>query len=355
MRKGGSLKFSGLCILAFFIFVSPAANSAIIIPGGDFIPLDEILINLEFIAYDQHVPVVLYDQEVEIHLRVLYNRLAPGEDSAFLMHGFAHNGNILHCLQRVMLDTGFNDSLCRVFVMDLPGHGQSTFPNVGRNFGELSLEDYREAVLQVMAWIYSNYGDISVVGGHSMGTLVTQMLQQYLISQSTSLEQEFSTRGLFFLAPALPANIEWWFAHNGLLEALLPFISWNFQLGLHLDIDCQGYLEYFYTERWMASPVPSAPSCATIEGFRSAEPLAAGLQVAFVRPYIDPGIFSGYNLVTVSYASDVLFYPDEHEVLHNHLMGEPSFGFFIEVGDAVHNGFQLDPEELGYYMQFLFD
>src|SRR5262249_47490294 len=123
---------------------------------------------------------------------------------------------------------------CKFIAMDLPGHGQSSLPR-GALFGELSLDDYASAVIGTLEQLDENGIRVREIMSHSLGGLVTQIVQQKLVDQGTNLREAFGVKRAVMLAPALPKAIPSAIGNDPAFIAFLAsFITFDPALGTYL-------------------------------------------------------------------------------------------------------------------------
>jgi len=131
--------------------------------------------------------------------------------SIFAVHGALLNGTFFQPLaQALFTDNPTGSIVCRVVAMDQPGHGGSGLPENGILFGELSVTDYANVLLNTLETLSSdfNISPKSIIA-HSTGGLVVQVAQQMLVDEGSSLRDRFDIRRLTLFASVPSAPVVW--------------------------------------------------------------------------------------------------------------------------------------------------
>lgn len=332
-----------------------------------------IFCSLVGLGYAEEYSDILVEVQLETGGPTFTAHVLKAEDTGstegrnvFLIHGFAHSANFLKPLMATILnDPRYHNQVKRIFALDLPGHSQSTWPAGCWKYMALSMDDYVFISQEVLRNLTGplGYGTIDIIGGHSMGGMVVQMMEQDLIDQGTSLFAEFGTEGVMLIAAAPPEQVFWKYAQSCFGDAwggwlspmffdILPNLRIDLQLGFYVEAPYSEYIRLFFTNM-SGEVVPGAPTSEELDQFKSKEPFIAGIQLAgmdndVARPYIDGGIFAGYRLGTVSYEQDILLRVDEENALHTYLGGQTEgFTRGQVLGQyAVHDGLYSMPESV---------
>jgi pimeloyl-ACP methyl ester carboxylesterase len=190
---------------------------------------------------------------------------------------------------------------------------------------------------------------------HSLGGLVTQIVQQKLVDQGTSLREAFGVKRAVMLAPALPQEIPSAIGNDPAFIAFLAaFITFDPALGTYLLVPDALFPVVIFSrpDHTLASNAPT-PEEVTAHGYNGPESFAAMSQLVGIppveRPDIDPAIFShglGTRLDLVTFENDTLIRPEEGSALYTYLTGDSELSRFtlVEGDDAVHGLPISDPE-----------
>src|SRR5690606_1839093 len=106
----------------------------------------------------------------DIHLSVYQNTHVPCRSGTVLaIHGANSTAKSLEPFALELTQAPVDGRpVCRVITMDLPGHGLSSPPD-GALFGELTLDDYATAVVDVLERLPDEGLRPHTIAGHSMG------------------------------------------------------------------------------------------------------------------------------------------------------------------------------------------
>lgn len=302
---------------------------------------------------------LLPDDSFTCHARRWYSPVRADGLTVFMLHGIGHNFNFFTPLAATLLDPlgGFVEGVSQVYAVDLPGHGGSQSPpNI--KFGLLTLDDYVSALRQVLAALKSRSQDpLDIVCGHSMGGLLTMLLEQSFISDGTTLAEAHGTRGVVLLAPAIPEEVPWSLTTGPVdaggpvspaLAILTPFVTANAAYGPFMYASDEDYLKTFFgVEGGLAAGSPTLIEAGALNGMES---YAAGSELAgidldreewsaFERPHVRHALFSRYAFGLACYSEDFLFKPEEEATLGIYLYGAGEGWTFLPITnrDAVHN------------------
>ena len=296
----------------------------------------------------------------DIHVLVLENpnHSCRGK-TLFAVHGLANTANTWKPLaDELFFDNPIGRKVRRILAIHLPGRGGSSLPQ-GLSFGELTLEDHAQAVIETLKRVRrAGFWPKSIIG-HSQGGLIVQMVQQALIDRGSSLRKAFKIKKAFLLASIGPAAVPWFFAYSGAGElAVGQFLNFSPELGTHVTISDANW-PYLYFVSNLNDPstlVPNAPTAAGIaaEEYNGVEPLYAGLQLVgsepFTRPDVDGGIFdnTGTKLQLVAMSLDGFQPASEQQALYEYLTNDPWLTEFavVDSPDAVHSMHLSNPQGL---------
>lgn len=243
-----------------------------------------------------------------------------------------------------------------VLAPDLPVRGNSGTP-VGALFGELDLFDYVTAIEQVLTRLHALEIRPRTILGHSMGGTLTQMLQQRLFDEGSSLRKRFDVREVILVASDLPAEVPWALGDSGDLSGLLEaFAVDEPAYGPLFEIPASLWPAFYFTGH-DGVVVPGALTPEEIEagGFNAlGEPLRAihqlnGTGEFTSRPSADADLFhKGTRLRVIAYEQDIYVQLGESEALYQHLTGDDDSECFVPVygPDTVHTLQFSNPQRL---------
>ena len=289
------------------------------------------------------------------HARRWYSPRKTGGLTLFMIPGIGHNFNFFSPLAATLLDPVAGiESVSQIYAVDLPGHGGSQSPpNI--KFGTLSLNDYVSALRQTLAVLKEN-GPVDLVCGHSMGGLLSMLLEQSFLSDDTTLAEAHGTRGVVLLAPAIPEEVPWSLTTRPVdlggpvsptLRILTPFVTGSPRYGPFVYASDEDYLNTFFAvEGRLAAGAPSLIEACTLNGMES---FVAGSELAgidfesgdmFERPHVQHALFARYAFGLACYSEDFLFKPEEEAQLGIYLYGADEGWTFLPIQNrnAVHNG-----------------
>ena len=147
-----------------------------------------------------------------IHGHIFNNPAKSNGVNILAVHGLSGTGLYFGPLaQAIFADSRLSRAVKRIVAIDMPGHGDSTYPSNlpdGLLFGDLAIEDNVSVVVQAIDALKARGLGPRVVVGHSMGGLEVQAAQQALLSAGSS----FAAHGVFgavLLAPVPPHGQQW--------------------------------------------------------------------------------------------------------------------------------------------------
>jgi pimeloyl-ACP methyl ester carboxylesterase len=307
-----------------------------------------------------------------IHADV-YENPVPGHGQLTILavHGFTERGNMFAPLaSAIFADNNLSNRVARLIAIDLPGHGLSGFPTLPSPllFGNLVIQDNASIVIQAIGALAAQGLAPTWIMGHSMGGLATQVAQEQLLSQGSSLAQLGITRAT--LIASVPALGTVWTRIPG--PNLAPVVRVDPVLGTVLDIPdmfCGG--SGFTTLAGTTVPgTPTAAECVAND-WMAIEPINATLQLTgslclpnpdapgsgpLCRPFVRAGAFApenGTRLMVLGFSQDVLTPIVDQDELYTYLTGisagseDPPYLYRPTVADdAVHSMFISDPTEV---------
>jgi pimeloyl-ACP methyl ester carboxylesterase len=191
------------------------------------------------------------------------------------------------------------------------------------------------------------------VMGHSQGALLTQLLQDQLLAERSSLKEEFGAREAVLLGASPPAAIEWSAATPELFELLSSFITFSPERGIFAEAPPEAWVAISYTN-FAGVPHPNTP-LADLPRYTSPESVPSVLELfgfaGFSRPRVRAGIFApshGTRLTMIAFSQDPFALVSEQEELYEYLTGDRTLARLGVVEDefAVHNLHNAEPELL---------
>jgi len=300
---------------------------------------------------------------VNIHATVYTNTEIPWGDTILAVHGLIETGAMYAPLaQTLFADRALRRRIKRVVAIDLPGHGDSGFPENlpdAAKFGDLKIEDNVDVVLQSIDALRRRRLAPQTIIGHSMGGLEVQAVQQALLARGSSLAAR-GIRSALLLAP-VPPHAQTWTQPPA--SDLSPFLVQDPTLGTYIAFpSAVGVAFSFSTLAGTLAPNAPTPDVAEERGYFGPEPLTTLLQLVespialpsgdtlvIPRPTVDAGAFAprhGTRLSLLSFAQDTLVPAGDLDDLYTHLSGDTRLRRYHEIvsDDAVHAMFASDPE-----------
>ena len=350
-----------MLVLLLIVTVTPAAAD------DDFFSYDLVFPDVELrsgVTADINV-LVLQNSDRRCH----NGHRGHGSKSIIALHGLANTANTWKPLAAELFsDNPIGPEICRILAINLPGRGYSSLPKgeAGLSFGELTLDDHTQAVIGTLERIRQAAFHPETIMAHSQGGLITQMVQQALLTNGSSLRAEFGVKKVFLMAPIAPAAVPWYFANPEVGGPVLsPYLTQNPALGAHVAIPDADWPVLFFTYLYPDGLTANAPTDETVatERYNSPEPLFASLQLLglepFVRPEVNPGNFdrTGTRLEFVAMSQDSFqAFPgqvalgEQEAMLYEYLTNDTKRKRFAVVvsgdADAVHSMYISNPRGL---------
>jgi pimeloyl-ACP methyl ester carboxylesterase len=244
-----------------------------------------------------------------------------------------------------------------VLSADMPLRGNSGTPEGGQ-FGDLDLFSYTSAYIEILDRLADHGVEPETILGHSMGGTLTQMIQQRLVDEGSSLHDRYGIEDAILVASDLPAEVPWALGDSGNLTGLIEAFAVNDpEHGLLFEIPVELWPAFYFTDL-NGNVVPGALTPEQIEsgGFNAlGEPLQAIHQLngtgGFTsRPSAAAGLFSnrGTRLRAIAYEQDIYVQLAESETLYQHLSGDYESNCFVPVfgPDMVHTVQFSNPQAL---------
>jgi pimeloyl-ACP methyl ester carboxylesterase len=291
-----------------------------------------------------------------IHAHVYNNPERRGWVNVLAVHGLSETGFIYAPLaDAIFAEPGLSRRVKRIIAIDMPGHGDSSFPSnlpAGLRFGDLAIDDNVGVVIQSIDALRGRGLAPSVVVGHSMGGLEVQAAQQDLLLLGSSLAAH-GVFGAVLLAPVPPHGQQWVHPPAG---DPTPFIVNDPTLGSYLLLPPQVFLVAGAFTTLSGQLATNAPTAAQIAAGRyvGPEPLTTLLQLTeatvplptggtftFQRPSVGAGAFAfhhGTLLSIVSFSQDVLVPAVNLRPLYEYLTEDTHDVLYrpVSAPDAVH-------------------
>jgi pimeloyl-ACP methyl ester carboxylesterase len=300
--------------------------------------------------------------KVTLHASVYVNDKALGQTNLLAVHGLSETGFTFAPLaQAIFDDRTVGRTVHRLVAIDLPGHGDSTFPTglpTGVHFGDLTIDDNVDVVLQAIDALGAKRLAPRVIIGHSMGGLEVQAAQQALLAKGSSL----AAHGIFgavLLAPVPPHGRPWTPATSD----PSAFIVNDPALGSYLSLTPDAFVpQAFLTSKGTVATDAPTPAEVAAGRYVGPEPLITLLQLieqpiplpddtttTIPRPSVDAGAFSlrhGTLATVVSFSEDVLVPAADLAQLYPYLTGDRrSILYRPVVGpNAVHATYISEPD-----------
>jgi pimeloyl-ACP methyl ester carboxylesterase len=299
-----------------------------------------------------------------IHASVYSNPRSFSRTTVLAVHGLSETGFTFEPLARaIFADRFLGAAVRRVVAIDMPGHGDSTYPAGlpnGARFGDLLIEDNVSVVLQSIDALRRKGFGASVLMGHSMGGLEVQASQEALLAQGSSLRAH-GISSVVLLAP-VPAHGRPWTPASSDPSA---FIVTDATLGTYLQLTPEAFVfQAFTTKAGMVAataPTPAEvaagryvgpePITTLLELVEQPIPLPDGTTTVIPRPSVREGAFGPRNgtlATVVSFSEDVLVPAADLKDLYEYLTGDKRDRLYRPVGadDAVHATYISNPGEV---------
>jgi pimeloyl-ACP methyl ester carboxylesterase len=302
---------------------------------------------------------------VSIHAAIYRNpwRVFGGE-TGLAVHGLTETGFTYEPLAAALFARPAYRSIGRIVAIDMPGHGESGFPQglpEGVKFGDLSIDDNVSVVLQSISALAQRGLAPHTIIGHSMGGLAVQAAQEALLSKGSSLAQVGIQRALL-LAPVPPHGRPWTVPPSADLSQVTVQDP---VLGTYLKFPAALFIAQSFTTTsgQLASDAPT-PDEVDQAGYVGPEPLLTLLQLVeapftlpsgapqtLSRPSVRAGAFAanrGTQLTLAAFTEDTLVHADDLAALFPYLAGDDQTRGFVRVTapDAVHAMFISNPRGL---------
>ncbi len=299
-----------------------------------------------------------------IAAHVFENPAHRGAVNVLAVHGIAETGFVFGPLaQAIFADRALGLTVRRIVAIDLPGHGDSSDPTklpAGVTFGDLTIEDDANVVIQSIDSLRRLAIPPSAVVAHSMGGLEVQVAQQELLDEGSSL----AAHGVFaaaLLAPVPVADVPWVPPPSD----LSPFVVTDPVLGAYVLLPPAVFIGFAFTTTsgTLATDAPT-PDQVQAARYIGAEPLTSALElvgatvpapdggtVTLRRPSASAGSLGarhGTLTTVVSFSEDILVPAQYLGPLYEYLTGDKRDVLYrpVVAPDAVHEMLISNPTGL---------
>ncbi|MET0341131.1 MAG: hypothetical protein ABW252_09015 [Polyangiales bacterium] len=286
------------------------------------------------------------------------NPTAGGQATILSVPGFTASGKSLEKLAAATFaNTATGPTVKQVIAVDLPGHGASTKPT-GVKYGDLTVEDYADAVTQTIQALAAQGNGPQLVFGYGSSGLAIAVAQDKLLKSGSSLSK-LGVRSALLYAPVPSAGQAW--TAPATPATITTFVTSSDADGSVFKVTDDLWNRQGFTNKAGTGGV-GAPTAAevTAGGFNAAEPLAvvsqltgingpAGAPVA--RPAVAAGIFgaaNGTQLIVVGFSEGIQVTSADAKAFYAYLSGDAAGAKFTEVVDplAVSSAFYTIPEKV---------
>jgi pimeloyl-ACP methyl ester carboxylesterase len=293
---------------------------------------------------------VTADISVTVFVNERSGRCVDHGQSILALAGIAFTAAVWEPMAETLFARRGQSRYCRLYAIDPPGHGNSGLPE-GMLFGDMTLLDLLTAYRNTWTRLTEMGVTPETVMGHSQGALLTQLLQDRLLEEGSSLREEFGAREAVLLGATPPAAIEWSAASPDILALLSSFITFTPERGTFAVAPPEAWVGISYTN-FAGVPHPDT-SLADLSRYTSPESIPSMLELfgfaGFARPEVERGVFArgnGTRLTMVAFTEDPFALVSEQEALYEYLSNDCHQSRLAVVEDefAVHNLHDVQPE-----------
>lgn len=305
------------------------------------------------------VPVTLRGTgKATLKAAVYTNPTAGGQATILSVPGFTATTKALEKLAAATFaNTTTGPTVKQVIAVDLPGHAASSKPT-GIKYGELTVEDNAEAIVQTIQVLAAQGKGPQLVFGYGASALAIATAQEQLLKAGSSLSK-LGVRTALLYVPVPSAGRPW--TQTAASATLGQYIT---------TTDADGAIYKIPDELWNRSGFTNkagtggigAPTAAEVaaNGYNTIEPAALVSQLTGVndptkgapvpRPEVRAGAFApanGTNLIVVGFSEAVQVTSADSADFYVHLTGDAAKTGFTEVVDplAVSSAFFTIPEK----------
>ncbi|MET0341559.1 MAG: hypothetical protein ABW252_11210 [Polyangiales bacterium] len=286
------------------------------------------------------------------------NAAATGQTTILAVPGFTATAKSLEKLvAATFANTATGPNVKQVITVDLPGHAASTKPT-GIKYGEVTLEDNAEAVVQTIQALAAQGNAPQLVFGYGASGLVIATAQEQLLKAGSSLSKLGVSTAILYV-PVPSAGRPW--TQTAVSSTLGQYVSTS---------DADGAIYKITDDLWNRSGFTNkagtgglgAPTAAEVaaNGYNTIEPAAVLSQLTGVndptkgapvaRPEVRAGAFAaanGTNLIVVGFSEAIQVTSADSADFYVHLTGDAAKAGFTEVVDplAVSSAFLTIPDK----------
>lgn len=301
--------------------------------------------------------VTLRDRvKADIEVKVFVDERKGCRETLFAIHGLAHTASTFGPFAQAMFDDNSQvTQACRVAAINLPARGRSSLPT-GDLYGNLSLSDYANAIVEVLDRLQHTHLKIHTVLGHSQGSLLLQAVQQQLIDDQTNMKKRWGIDRATLLAAN--GSVELAAPDDGSFAAFAAaFTTTDSILGTTLQVSDGTFSELFFSN-FESAPAPGTPSTLELATLRYNAPAAgkATAELLYILPLAPPsasaGIFDARRhktrLQVISASQDVFVSQASSNSIYVHLTGDDNLERAFHYVDefAVHDTYITNPAGL---------
>ncbi|HZP66668.1 MAG TPA: alpha/beta fold hydrolase [Rudaea sp.] len=318
--------------------------------------------------------------EYRIHVTTVSPSTPPATSigGIVLVPGFGDSGHIFDKLADQLIANGQADE---VFIVDMPSmRGPSTLdvatpdprqraystsssgssssggflpPPTPTSLQQIGVGEYASILDRVLVSLHASH-KLKTIAGHSIGGLAIQLLQDWLVGQSSDLLAKYGIQNTVLIASDLPGGISW--LEQGYARQL---ISQQYLVDSKLDAIgkyvATPYTDFIALKFTSAGQiVPGAPDAIDAIAINKPEPYAAAANIAGLDPTgtttnavprigVHGGLWTNRNLKVVGLSADAFFQQSEVHTLATYL--KPGLTeTWIENPNAVHGAPYSAPE-----------
>ncbi|MDE1941047.1 MAG: alpha/beta hydrolase [Patescibacteria group bacterium] len=289
---------------------------------------------------------------VKMECAVLENQAISAGPTVLCISGLAHNGETFRQLAEDLMAKGAK----RAILFELPGREGSGLP-FGRNdapeFGDLTVEDYANAVIDCLTQCEEQGTPVSVIVAHSMGGLIVQVAQEKLLSSGSSLHCAYGVNEAVLLSSAPPAGVVNPVFEAGAGTQLVNAFATDVPGLGHIVYVPSSYIPLLFMSYPLYQPVADAVSQDQLDALAPyEESYAASIETAgpsSERPTVRAGAFSSANgtaLQVIVGSEDVFNTASVQQSLSDYLTGASQPITVISDGSPVHDQYWTEPDQV---------
>lgn len=305
------------------------------------------------------VPVTVHGSgKATLKANVYKNPSGAGQATILSVPGFTATSKALEKLAAATFaNPAVGPTVKQIITVDLPGHGGSTKPT-GVKYGELTVEDYGDAIVQTIKALAAQNNGPQLVFGYGASGLAIASAQEQLLKAGSSLSKIGVSTALLY-APVPSAGRPW--TQTAVSATLNQYVT---------TTDADGAVYKITDELWNRSAFTNkagtggqgAPTAAEVaaNGYNATEPGAVLSQMTTTadpskgaivpRPEVRAGAFgaaNGTQLIVVGFSEAIQVNSADSADFYVHLTGDAAKAKFTEVVDplAVSGAFFTIPDK----------